>query len=159
SPLDFDDTPEEAAFRAEARTWMESHATLRTGDEGRSIDQPDHVERCKSWQRTLYEGGWAGITWPKQYGGRGGTAMQQIIFNQEQARFDVSTGIFAVGIGMVGPTLIVHGTDAQKERYLDPMLRGAEVWCQLFSEPGAGSDLAALRTRAVADGNTFVVNG
>ena len=157
--MDFEDTPEEAAFRAEARAWLESKATPRTGAEGRSMDKPDHVERCKAWQRTLYEGGWAGITWPKEYGGRGGTSMQQIIFNQEQARFDVSVGIFAVAIGMVGPTLIAHATDQQKKRYLDPMLRGGEVWCQLFSEPGAGSDLAGLGTRAIADGDTFVVNG
>jgi alkylation response protein AidB-like acyl-CoA dehydrogenase len=101
----------------------------------------EHVRRCKQWQKTLYEGGWAGITWPKEYGGRGGRSMQQAIFNQEQSHYDVSTGAFAVAIGMVGPTLIAHGTDEQKARYLDAMLRGDEVWCQLFSEPGAGSDL------------------
>jgi alkylation response protein AidB-like acyl-CoA dehydrogenase len=89
----------------------------------------------------------------------GGTPAQARIFAQEQARFDVSAGVFAVGIGMVGPTLIAHGTEAQQERYLRPMLRGDEVWCQLFSEPGAGSDLAALRTRAVRDGDEWVVNG
>jgi len=167
--MDFDDSPEEAAFRAEVRAWLEATAPPRSAEAplvGRAaiIDpspaaEREHVRRCKAWQRTLYEGGWAGITWPVECGGRGGTPMQQVIFNQEQARFDVSTGVFAVGIGMVGPTLIAHGTDAQRRRYLIAMLRGEHVWCQLFSEPGAGSDLAGLRTRAVRDGEEWVVNG
>jgi alkylation response protein AidB-like acyl-CoA dehydrogenase len=159
--MDFDDTPEEAAFRAEARAWLEAHATRRRHDQPRGgpSDEPDHVDDCKAWQRTLYDGGWAGITWPKEYGGRGGTAGEAAIFNQEQAEFDVWTGPFMVAIGMVGPTLIAHGTEAQQERFLDPVLRGDEIWCQLFSEPGAGSDLANLSTRAVADGDEFVVTG
>ena len=162
--MDFDDSPDEAAFRAEARAWLERHATPKTDNDGlsrflRGVDEHAHVERCKAWQRTLYDGGWAGVTWPKEYGGRGGTPIQGAIFNQEQAKFDVGIGVFAVGIGMVGPTLIAHGTDSQKHRYLDPMLRGEEVWCQLFSEPGAGSDLAGLSTRAVRDGDEWVVNG
>jgi alkylation response protein AidB-like acyl-CoA dehydrogenase len=160
--VDFDDTPEEAAFRAEARAWLEQHAERRHA-EGRGRfplpEEPGYVERCKEWQRILYDGGWAGITWPKEYGGRGGTPMQQLIFSQEQAQFDVGTGVFAVGIGMTGPTLIVHGTEDQKRKHLDPLLRGERVWCQLFSEPGAGSDLAGLRTRAVRDGDVWVVNG
>jgi alkylation response protein AidB-like acyl-CoA dehydrogenase len=117
------------------------------------------VARCQAWQRTLYDGDWAGITWPAAYGGRGGTPMESQIFAQEQAWWDVPVGVFAVGIGMVGPTLIAHGTEAQQARYLDPLLRGDEVWCQLFSEPGAGSDLAGLATRAVRDGDEFVVDG
>jgi alkylation response protein AidB-like acyl-CoA dehydrogenase len=159
--MDFDDTPEEAAFRAEARAWLEAHATRRRADQPRGgpSDEPDHVDECKVWQRSLYDGGWAGITWPKEYGGRGGTAGEAAIFNQEQAQFDVWTGPFMVAIGMVGPTLIAHGTEAQQERFLDPVLRGEEIWCQLFSEPGAGSDLANLATRAVADGDEFVVTG
>ncbi|HSS09423.1 MAG TPA: acyl-CoA dehydrogenase family protein, partial [Acidimicrobiales bacterium] len=162
--MDFDDSPDEAAFRLEARAWLEQHAKLRP--DGRRTAPNDaaaeaaHVRACKEWQATLYEGGWAGITWPKEYGGRGGTAMQQVIFNQEQARFDVTAGAFTVAIGMVGPTLIAHGTPEQRARYLEPMLRGEELWCQLFSEPGAGSDLAGLGTRAVADGSgVWVVNG
>jgi alkylation response protein AidB-like acyl-CoA dehydrogenase len=107
----------------------------------------------------LFDSGWAGIAWPKEYGGQGGTAAQARIFAREQARFDVDVGVFAVGIGMVGPTLIAHGTAAQKARYLPALLRGEEVWCQLFSEPGAGSDLAGLRTRAVRDGDEWIVNG
>ena len=119
----------------------------------------EHIKRSRDWQHVLYEHGWAGITWPKEYGGRGGTAMQQAIFNEEQAQYGVSAGAFAIGIGMVAPTLMVHGTDAQKERYLDTMLRGEEIWCQLYSEPSAGSDLASLATRAVLDGDEYVVNG
>ena len=160
--MDFDDTPEEAAFRAEARAWLDQHATLKTDDSRDSLaaaGTDGHVERCKQWQRTLYDGGWAGITWPKEHGGRGGTSVESSIFNQEQARYDVSTGVFTVAIGMVGPTLIAHGTDDQKERHLDAILRGDEVWCQLFSEPGAGSDLAGLTTKAVLDGDELVVNG
>ena len=158
--MDFDDTPEEAAFRAEARAWLEAHAPAHVAPRtARSSGGDEWVQRCKAWQRTLYDGGWAGITWPKEYGGRGGTPLEQRVFDQEQARFGVAAGVFAVGIGMVGPTLIAHGTEAQKARYLDPLLRGDEVWCQLFSEPGAGSDLAALSTKAVRDGDEFVVDG
>jgi alkylation response protein AidB-like acyl-CoA dehydrogenase len=159
--MDFDDTPGEAEVRAAARRWLEANAkpldpsAPRTGNG----DEAEHVRRCKEWQRTLYDGGWAGLTWPVEYGGRGASPIEAAIFNQEQARFEVSTGVFAVGIGMVGPTLIAHGSAAQKARYLDPLLRGEEVWCQLFSEPGAGSDLASLSTRAVADGDGWVVNG
>ena len=162
--MDFDDSPEEAAFRTEARAWLDEHAERITDQTPRrspwgGADQQAHVRAAKAWQRTLYDGGWAGITWPKQYGGRGASAIEAAVFGQEQAKFNVSPGVFAVGIGMVGPTLIAHGTAEQKERYLDPMLRGEEVWCQLFSEPGAGSDLAGLGTRAVRDGDEWVANG
>jgi alkylation response protein AidB-like acyl-CoA dehydrogenase len=165
--VDLEDTPSEARFRAEARAFLGSHARLRQGKGDRSrirvgpegIAGDAHVRRCKEWQRTLYDGGWAGITWPAEHGGRGGTAMEQVIFNQEQARYDVSTGVFAVAIGMTGPTLIAHGTPEQKTRYLPSMLRGDEVWCQLFSEPGAGSDLAGLSTKAELDGEEWVVSG
>jgi alkylation response protein AidB-like acyl-CoA dehydrogenase len=158
--VDFDDTPEEAAFRAEARAWLEAHAPAHVAPRtARASGGEDWVRRCRAWQRTLYDAGWAGITWPKEYGGRGGTALEQRVFDQEQARFGVAAGVFAVGIGMVGPTLIAHGTEEQKAAYLDPLLRGDDVWCQLFSEPGAGSDLAGLSTRAVRDGDEFVVDG
>ena len=159
--MDFDDSPREAAFRAAAREWLEANAKLRAVEPltASEDDVARHVDECKRWQRTLYEGGWAGLTWPPEYGGRGATSIEAAIFAQEQNRFDVATGIFAVGIGMVGPTLIAHGTPAQKRRFLDPLLRGDEVWCQLFSEPGAGSDLAGLATRAVPHGDEWVVNG
>jgi alkylation response protein AidB-like acyl-CoA dehydrogenase len=160
--MDFEDSREDAEFRAEVRAWLKEHAEpLR--DDGynwsRDHEHPEYVARCRQWQHTLYEGGWGAITWPVAYGGRGDTAWHQAIFNQEAARFDVSTGAFAVGIGMAGPTLIAHGTEDQKQRFLPALLRGDEVWCQLFSEPEAGSDLAGLRTRAVRDGDEFVVDG
>jgi alkylation response protein AidB-like acyl-CoA dehydrogenase len=117
------------------------------------------VAHCRTWQATLAEHGWAGITWPAAYGGRGGTAIQSAIFAEEQANVDVATGAFAVAIGMVGPTLIAHGTHEQQERFLGAMLRGEHVWCQLFSEPGAGSDLASLGTRAERVNGRWVVNG
>lgn len=165
-PVDFDDTPEEAAFRREVRAFLDAHADRRAVDPAQLLQvdtgpgaDAQHVHRCRAWQGVLFEHGWAGITWPKEYGGRGGTAVQQAIFDQEQAAFDVSTGVFAVGIGMAGPTVIAHGTEDQKRRYLEPMLRGTEIWCQLFSEPGSGSDLASLATRAERDGDTYVVNG
>src|SRR6204780_1655290 len=165
--MDFDESAEDAAYRAEAHAWLSAHATLKDPDKSTPMSmgesdpeaEREHVRQSKAWQRTLYDGGWAGITWPKEYGGRGGTPMEAIIFGQEQARFDVPTSVFAQGIGMAGPTIMGHGTDAQKERFLETMLRGEEGWCQLFSEPGAGSDLASLATSAVRDGDEFVVNG
>jgi alkylation response protein AidB-like acyl-CoA dehydrogenase len=159
--VDFDDSPEDAAFRAEVAAWLKDNAKPRTGvdDWSRNHDSDEYVVRCKEWQHTLYEGGWGAITWPTEYGGRGLTGWHQTIFNQEAAAYDVSTGAFAVGIGMAGPTLIVHGTEAQKQRFLPAMIRGEEVWCQLFSEPEAGSDLAGLKTRATRDGDEWVVSG
>jgi alkylation response protein AidB-like acyl-CoA dehydrogenase len=165
--MDFDESAEEAAFRAEAHAWLSAHATLKDPHKSKPMSmgesdpeaEREHVRQSKAWQRTLFDGGWAGITWPKEYGGRGATPMEAIIFGQEQARFDLPTSVFAQGIGMAGPTIMAHGTDAQKERFLETMLRGEEVWCQLFSEPGAGSDLASLATSAVRDGDEFVVNG
>ena len=159
--MNFEDSPEDAAFRAEVRAWLQDHAKPRSGvgDWSRDSEHPDYVKRCKEWQHTLYEGGWGAITWPVEYGGRGLSGWHQSMFNQEAAAFDVSTGAFAVGIGMCGPTLIAHGTEAQKQRFLPALIRGEEVWCQLFSEPEAGSDLAGLKTRAVEDGDEYVVNG
>jgi alkylation response protein AidB-like acyl-CoA dehydrogenase len=164
--VDFDDTPDEAAFRAEARAWLDAHAPAKGGPddfsggylEGTS-DVHTHVARAKEWQKLLFDEGWAGITWPTRYGGRGGTAVQSTIWNQEMGRYGVTVGPFAMGIGMAGPTILRHGTDEQKDRFLVPMLKGEEMWCQLFSEPEAGSDLAALRTRAVQDGDDWVVTG
>jgi alkylation response protein AidB-like acyl-CoA dehydrogenase len=167
--VNFDETADEASFRAEVRVWLEAHAKLRVAGgpsdhsyvPGERSPEADlrHVDACRDWQRTLHEGGWAGITWPRAAGGRGGAGWQQRIFNEEQAKFDVAVGAFAVGIGMAGPTIIAWGTEEQKQRFLPPMLRGDEIWCQLFSEPGAGSDLAGLRTRAVRDGDEWVVSG
>ncbi|HEX6569020.1 MAG TPA: acyl-CoA dehydrogenase family protein [Acidimicrobiales bacterium] len=164
--MDIDDTPDEAAFRAEARGWLDAHAIPKGHPDDFSLglwtgayDEDTYVARCQAWQRTLYDGGWAGITWPKEYGGRGGKPIHQVIFGQEQARYGVSNGAFMISIGMAGPTILAHGTAEQKDRFLPPMLRGDEMWCQLFSEPGAGSDLANLSTRAERDGDEWVVTG
>jgi alkylation response protein AidB-like acyl-CoA dehydrogenase len=164
--VDIDDTPEEAAFRAEARDWLDAHAIPKGHPDDFSLglwtgayDEETYVRRCQQWQRTLFDGGWAGITWPKAYGGRGGRPIHQVIFNQEQARYGVSNGAFMISIGMAGPTILAHGSDEQKDRFLPPMLRGDEMWCQLFSEPDAGSDLASLRTCAVREGDDYVLTG
>ncbi|MGZ4737584.1 MAG: acyl-CoA dehydrogenase family protein [Acidimicrobiia bacterium] len=164
-----DESPADQAFRAEARAFLEANAKPRDASVdlattlGRTNISPeneaDHVRECREWQATLAAGGWAGIAWPTEYGGRGGTPGQARIFAQEEAHFVVSSGAFAIAIGMVGPTIIAHGTEAQKEFFLSRMLNGEHVWCQLFSEPGAGSDLAGLATRAERDGDEWVVNG
>jgi alkylation response protein AidB-like acyl-CoA dehydrogenase len=160
-----DDTSEQAAFRAEARAWLRANAKPK--QEGGALavpfgweDEAAMVRAAKAWQATLYDAHWAGITWPKEFGGRGGSVVEQIIFGEEAAAFETpNAGVFTIGIGMVGPTIMRHGSAAQRERYLRPLLRGDEIWCQLFSEPGAGSDLAGLTTRAVREGNGWVVNG
>ncbi|MEZ5205837.1 MAG: acyl-CoA dehydrogenase family protein [Acidimicrobiales bacterium] len=166
--MDFDDTPEEAAFRAEARAWLEANAPRPgapdawAGMEGAPAGSgafDEFVERCKQWQRTLSDGGWACLTWPKEYGGQGLTSAHNMIFNQEVGQFGVTLGVLIPGLGFVGPTIIAHGSDEQKARYLPPLVRADEVWCQLFSEPGAGSDLANLRTKAERDGDEYLVNG
>ena len=154
-------------FRAEAREWLEAHARPRTGPGDWSNGPRDpswdaeceYFERCREWQRTLYDGGWAGITWPAEHGGRGGSPAEAVVFAQEQSAFDVTSGFIASTIALVGPTLLAHGRSEQCARYLRPLLRGDEVWCQLFSEPSAGSDLANLATRGVIDGDELVVNG
>ncbi|MEZ5204742.1 MAG: acyl-CoA dehydrogenase family protein, partial [Acidimicrobiales bacterium] len=164
--MDFDDTPDEAAFRSEVRTWLLEHAPAKGGPDDFStgflentMSEEEFHRRVKAWQELLVDHGWAGITWPKEFGGRGGTSMQSAIWGQEASQFGVTVNNYAVGIGMAGPTILRHGTDEQKKRYLLPMLRGDEVWCQLFSEPDAGSDLANISTRAVRDGDEFVVTG
>ena len=160
--MDFDESPEDAAYRTEVRAWLarpDVRDAVRAASGGSPDDELTWVAKAKVWQAFLADQGWACITWPKDYGGRGGTPSQAAIFAEEAARLGVPAGAFAVGISMAGPTIITHGNDEQKERYLRPMLRGEEVWCQLFSEPGAGSDLAGLAARAVRDGDEWVVNG
>lgn len=156
--MDFDDSPDEASFRREVRQWLEANATRKTGS-GEATSHDEHLRKCRAWQETRFNAGWAGLSWPKKYGGRGLPHHLVSVFNAEQSAFDVSTGVFTVGIGMVGPTLMAHGCDAQKSRYLEAILRGTELWCQLFSEPGAGSDLAALACRGELDGDHWVVSG
>jgi alkylation response protein AidB-like acyl-CoA dehydrogenase len=160
-------TGEHEQWRAEVVAFLEGHASLRAGvyDWSASAvhDSPEaeaeYFQRCRAWQRTVFDGGFAGITWPREYGGRGGSPWQQAVYRAEEARYDVSSGFIASTIALAGAALLTHGRDDQKERYLRALLRGDEVWCQLFSEPDAGSDLANLGTAAAADGDEFVVDG
>lgn len=146
-------------FRAEAVAWLDRHAPAMRDRLSAAISDREHFDAGRQWQRELFDGGWAGISWSAEYGGRGGSSEQAAIFAREQARFSVSAGFVASTIGMVGPVLLRHGNEAQRARYLRPLLRADEAWCQLFSEPSAGSDLANLSTRADRRGDEFVVNG
>ncbi len=148
--VDLDDTPEQAAYRAQVRGWLDEHkaeAPILQGP-GALEDEDEIVAARRAWQGKLAEGGLAGVTWPKEYGGQGLGPIEQVICNQEIARAKVPGILDAIGVGMLGPTIIAHGAEEQKSRYLGPMLHGDEVWCQLFSEPAAGSDLAAVQARA-----------
>jgi alkylation response protein AidB-like acyl-CoA dehydrogenase len=156
--MDFDDTPEEAAWRAGVRDFVQAHRA-ELGHRSRERGWPD-LAAARARQALLYEGGLVGVTWPVEAGGRGGTPMQQAIVDQELARADVPGPVNLIGIGMCGPTIIVHGSQEQKDRYLARLLRADDLWCQLFSEPAAGSDLAALRTRAVrGDDGSWRITG
>jgi alkylation response protein AidB-like acyl-CoA dehydrogenase len=158
--MDLRDSPEEAAFRAEARAFLEEHAPSDMPDYyDDEVDHEAFLAKSCAWQRKLYEANWASITWPKEFGGRGLGPIEQIVWNQEVGRVGLGESLSFVGVALTGPTIIGHGTEEQKQRYLDPILRGDELWCQLFSEPGAGSDLASVSTRAVKDGDEWVVNG
>ena len=165
--MDFDDTPAEAAFRAEVVAWLSSIAKPRSegGTAWRRFraktesDDERFLAEAKAWQATMADAGYAGVHWPVEHGGRGLPAMLAGIVEQERARFDVPGNMFMVGIDMAGPTLMAHATPEQQSRWLAGTLRGDLVWCQLFSEPGAGSDLASLTTRAVRDGDGWRVTG
>jgi alkylation response protein AidB-like acyl-CoA dehydrogenase len=148
--VDLDDTPEQAEYRARVRAWLEAHkseAPILSGPEAIQ-DEEAIIAARRAWQGKLAEAGLAGVTWPKEFGGQGLGPIEQVICNQEIARAKAPGILDAIGVGMLGPTIIAHGSDEQKSRYLGPMLHGDEVWCQLFSEPAAGSDLAAVQTRA-----------
>lgn len=166
--MDFDDTPAEAKVRVEARRFLDTHATRRDGNDSSHLGshRPDsiaadreHRARAAAWQRTKLDGGWGAPSWPIERGGRGLSPHLAAIFAEEESGYDVSARYFQVGLAMVGPTLMAHGSPGQLERFVTPLLRGEEMWCQLFSEPGAGSDLAGLATRAVADGDEYVISG
>ncbi|MDA0791211.1 MAG: acyl-CoA dehydrogenase family protein [Proteobacteria bacterium] len=152
--MDFKDTPEEAAFREQARQWLQANAP--TQEELAGLDA---ISAAKLWQKRKYDAGWACITWPKEHGGRGATPMENVIWGQEEARVNTPDSVFAIGHGMCGPTMMAWATEDQNKRYLPRLASGEEIWCQLFSEPAGGSDLAALRTRAVRDGDEWVING
>lgn len=152
--LTFND--QETAFRDELRSWLEANAP---GEQPSTKDEDAHYRWRQGWQRTLAEGGWAGVHWPVEYGGRGATMTQSAIFFEELGRSRSPLPANVLGLLLAGPTIMFWGNDEQKERYLAPILTAEEIWCQGFSEPEAGSDLAALKTRAVKDGDDWVVTG
>jgi alkylation response protein AidB-like acyl-CoA dehydrogenase len=152
--VDLTPTPQEQAFRDELRGWL---AANHPGPEPEG--DVTGFEFRRAWQRRLHDDDWAGVSWPKEYGGRGATLVEQAIYNEELGRAQAPSTANVLGLAMGGPTVIAHGTDEQKRRYLEPILSAEEIWCQGFSEPEAGSDLASLKTRAVRDGREWVVTG
>jgi alkylation response protein AidB-like acyl-CoA dehydrogenase len=161
--MDFDDTPAESAFRAEARAWLDRTTTPRATQADHDAAPPlrDRLAAAKSFQKKKQEAGFAAITLPRQYGGRGGSAIEQLIYLQEEANYEnfevVET--FGVGLGMCIPTILQHGSAEHRERYVAAAIRGDEIWCQLFSEPAGGSDVAAARTSARRAGDDWVIDG
>jgi alkylation response protein AidB-like acyl-CoA dehydrogenase len=156
--MDLNLTSDELQFRNELREWLAANVP-REWDEVREESLEERFDFLKSWQRKLYEAGWAGISWPKEYGGRGASLMEQVIFWQEMAQAGAPPMANVLGLGIIGPTIIAFGTQAQKERFLKKILSAEEIWCQGFSEPNAGSDLASLQTEARLDGGHYIVNG
>jgi alkylation response protein AidB-like acyl-CoA dehydrogenase len=152
--MDFNDTPEEARFREEAATWLAENAP--NDDAFRALTP---LEQAKQWQKQKYDAGWACIGWAPEFGGRGASPIEEVIWRQEESQYDLPANFFLIGQGMIAPTLMAWARDEDKARYLPPLASGEEVWCQLFSEPAGGSDLAALRTRAERDGDEWVING
>jgi len=164
--MNFDDTPQEAAFRAEARAWIDANAPKHLHDQlasagyGQSpLASGDAIAESKAWQKKKQEAGWACLHWPKEYGGRGASPIERVIWQQEEGVYGKLAGMFIIGQGMIAPTLMGFTSEEHKRRYLTPLASGEEVWCQLFSEPVAGSDLAGLRTKAEKDGDHWIING
>jgi alkylation response protein AidB-like acyl-CoA dehydrogenase len=158
--MDFNYSAEQEAYRSEVRAWLEANQPPPlTAAERERISEDLLWERNKRWHKKLYAAGWVGMNWPKEYGGRGATFIEQVVFQQELGRLGLPIGINVLGIIMTGPALMQWGTDAQKQRYLQPIIDADEIWCEGMSEPGAGSDLAAMQTRADLQGDYFVVNG
>jgi alkylation response protein AidB-like acyl-CoA dehydrogenase len=156
--MDLNLSPEEIKFRDELRTWLAANVP-NDWDERREEPMEARFNYLKRWQRKLYEGGWAGISWPREYGGRGASLMEQVIFWQEMALAQAPPLANVLGLGIIGPTIIAFGTEAQKKRHLAKILSAEEIWCQGFSEPDAGSDLANVRCEARLDGDHYVING
>ena len=167
--MNFDDTPEEAAFRTQVRAWIDANAPkelraeLETaGFAGVSLSDVDPMAVAKAWQKRKFDAGWACLHWPKEYGGRGATPIERVIWGQEEGPYSALAGTFIIGHGMCGPTMMAFASEEQKRQYLPPLAAGEEIWCQLFSEPAGGSDLAGLRTRAerATDGSgDWIING
>ena len=160
--MDFDDSQSEAAFRAEAREWLAENAPnfstegLEAPDDG---GDPVALKLAQAWQACKADAGYACLLWPKEYGGRGATPMELLVYEEEERKYPVPGSVFRIGLGMAGPVMMKYASEDQKARYLPKMRRGDEVWCQLFSEPSAGSDVAGLRMRSVKDGDDWVING
>src|SRR5215212_11639371 len=152
--MDLTLSPSEEAFRDELRVWLADNHPGPVPE-----DETYGFEFRRRWQAKLHAGGWAGISWPKEYGGRGATLIEQAIFSEEMVRANAPSPANVLGLVMGGPVVIHHGTDEQKQRYLEPILSAKEIWCQGFSEPESGSDLASLKTRAVKDGDEWVITG
>jgi alkylation response protein AidB-like acyl-CoA dehydrogenase len=160
--MDFNYTPEEEKFRKQVRSWLDKNrprGAARLARGIRSMADDEEWSRLVAWHRKLYAGGWVGLSWPKEYGGRGATLMEQIIFNQELGRRTLASGCNVLGVMMAGPAIMHWGTEEQKQRHLQRILAGDEIWCEGLSEPGSGSDLASLQCRAAPDGDDFLVNG
>ncbi|WP_295845569.1 acyl-CoA dehydrogenase [Tardiphaga sp.] len=164
--MNFDDTPQQAAFRAEARAWIAANAPKQYEDElkkaslGRiQLRSGNILEVAKAWQQKKADAGWAVPHWPKEYGGRGSSPIERVIWQQEEGVFGKLGALFIIGHGMCGPTMMAYAQEDQKRRYLPPLASGENIWCQLFSEPAGGSDVAGLRTRAEKDGDGWIING
>jgi acyl-CoA dehydrogenase len=160
--MDFDDTPAEAAFRSEVRAWLEAHAEPKRHARdfvGDGLPPDERLAAARAWQARKAAAGYAAVTWPRELGGLGGTVVQQLIVRQEESRYRSSFGIFEIGLGMCLPTLMAYGSEEHKARRIRPGLYGEEIWCQMFSEPAAGSDVAGVQTRARPEGQHWVVNG
>ncbi len=164
--MDFNDSPQEAAFRKEVRAWIDSNAPTylkphleRSGFGNTNTGEYNSLEEAKKWQRKKADAGWACLAWPKEYGGRGASPIERVIWDQEEGIYGRLSGAFIIGHGMCGPTMMAYASEEQKQHYLPKLASGEEIWCQLFSEPHGGSDLAGLRTRAERDGDDWVING
>ena len=160
--MDLHDRPEDAAFRAEARSWLEANLTAEFAGArglGRMGLQHEGRDLRLAWERRLGVGGWTCLGWPAEHGGRGASVAQQVIWHEEYARADAPARVNVMGEGLLGPTLIAYGTESQRQRFLPRIVEGTELWCQGYSEPDAGSDLANVQTRAVRDGDAWVVSG
>ena len=161
--MDFNDTKEQAEFRAKCRNWLEQNAELKINVKSDKKDgmvgEEAFLQAAKKWQMKKFDAGWAMLHWPKEYGGIAATPIERIIWGQEESLFSVPRGIYEIGLGMAGPVMMQYASEEQKARFLPPMAEGKEIWCQLFSEPSAGSDVAGLRSKAVKDGDDWIING
>jgi alkylation response protein AidB-like acyl-CoA dehydrogenase len=157
--MDLSLSPAERAFRDELRAWLKANPPNIDAPGSHAESDAGYIAALRRWQRQLFDGGWSGVAWPKEYGGRGASLVEQSIFQEEMAAAGAPELIGVIGLSLAGPTIMAVGTHEQKSRYLAPILSADEIWCQGFSEPNAGSDLAALGTKAVRDGDDFVING